>query len=61
MARFRENTRKDGGILTPTHQKTTVTDTKTGKQGVGRSYDRNESIDRAWKDHREKTGNNSKK
>lgn len=60
MAKFRENTRKDGGILTPTHFKTTVTDTKTGNQSVGRSYDRNESIDRAWKDLREKTGGSKK-
>jgi len=57
--RYIEQTKKESPHLLglgPDAYHTTVTDTKTGERGEGWSRDKGESIDRAWKDLREKQG-----
>lgn len=56
--KYKEHTTKETllpGITSDWH-KTTVIDRQTGEKGVGRDYDKSKSIEKAYKDLREKRG-----
>ncbi len=54
--RYKESTHYEPRIIFPSTHTTTVKDRETGKTGKGESVDKNKSIERAYKDLREKQG-----